>query len=89
MQRTSRTREKSQRTKSDDKKSNNKKPLEYDPRSEVVRVCHFPIAFGLSEVTCWRLRQKGDFPPVIQLGENSAGARRPDIEAWLARRAKK
>ena len=75
-------------TKAEKKSGNNKKPLAYDPRSEVVRCCHFPIVTGLSEVTCWRLRDKGDFPPVIQLSENSKGARRRDLEAWLASREK-
>jgi predicted DNA-binding transcriptional regulator AlpA len=47
---------------------------------------------GLSGVTIWRLRKKGDFPPLVRLtptaaGKNAAiGWRRSDLMAWLRAR---
>jgi predicted DNA-binding transcriptional regulator AlpA len=63
-----------------------RQPLEYDPKSDIVRHCHAPKVVGLSAVTVWRRRQTGDFPPAIQLGDNSIGYRRRDINKWLKAR---
>ncbi len=65
---------------------NHKRPLQYDPHSEIVRAEHFNRPTGLSNTTVWRLRKAGKFVPIIKLGDNSIGARRSDITAWLAER---
>lgn len=65
---------------------NYRRPLAYDPQSEIVRGEHFDRATGLSNTTIWRYRKAGKFVAVIQLGDNSIGARRSDIAAWLAER---
>ena len=67
--------------------TNHKKPLAYDPRAEVVRVVHLPIAIGVSRASVWRRRRDDPtFPKAIQLGDNSVGVRRCDLDAWLESR---
>jgi prophage regulatory protein len=68
---------------------NRKRPLAYNPVSEIVRNEHTPIVTGLSLATIWRLRRDGKFPPAIRLGENSVGFRRSDLNAWLDTRTQK
>ena len=63
-----------------------RRPLVYDPHSEIVRNEHTPIVVGLSLPSIWRRRQNGKFVPAIQLGPNSVGFRRRDLEQWLAAR---
>jgi predicted DNA-binding transcriptional regulator AlpA len=70
-----------------DKPANNKRALTYNPQSEIVRAEHWPLVTGLSSATLWRKRQAGQFVPVIKLGENSCGARRRDLDAWLEARS--
>lgn len=41
---------------------------------------------GVSLAHLDRLRQRGDFPAAIRLGEQAIGFRRSDIDAWLAAR---
>lgn len=41
---------------------------------------------GVSLAHLDRLRQRGEFPPAIRLGEQAIGFRRIDIDAWLAAR---
>lgn len=65
---------------------NHKRPLEYDPHSEIVRDVHAPKVIALSIATIWRLRKAGLFVPTIRLGKNSVGFRRADLQAWLAAR---
>ena len=69
------------------KRTNYKRPLTYNPQSDIVRAEHWPIVTGLSSTTIWRYRKAGRFVSVIQLGENSCGARRRDLEKWLDERA--
>ncbi len=73
-------------TQTQQKKTNHKKPLAYNPVSEIVRLEHAPIVTGLSSVTIWRRCKDDDFVPRIQLGKNSVGFRRSDIAAWLSER---
>jgi predicted DNA-binding transcriptional regulator AlpA len=68
---------------------NNRVPLTYNPDSEIVRAEHWPLVTGLSNTTLWRYRRADKFVPVIQLGENSIGARRTDLQAWLASKESK
>jgi predicted DNA-binding transcriptional regulator AlpA len=63
-----------------------RRPLIYDPRSEIVRELHLPLVIGISLPTAWRLQRAGQFVPRIQLSKNSVGFRRADLEAWLTSR---
>ncbi|MBA3884288.1 MAG: AlpA family phage regulatory protein [Acidobacteria bacterium] len=63
-----------------------KTPLKYDPASEIVRGEHFDRATGLSNTTIWRYRKADKFVPILRLGDNAIGARRADINEWLASR---
>ena len=40
----------------------------------------------ISKATLWRWRKAGEFPPPIQLGPNTVGWRRGDVDEWLASR---
>jgi predicted DNA-binding transcriptional regulator AlpA len=42
---------------------------------------------GLSRTQWWRLERKGKAPKRIQLGENSVGWLRHELEAWIKRKA--
>lgn len=42
---------------------------------------------GLSRVQWWRLEREGKVPKRIQLGENSVGWLRHEIQAWISERA--
>lgn len=63
-----------------------RRPLAYDPTSEIVRAEHFDRATGLSNTTIWRYRKAGKFVTIIKLGDNAIGARRRDLNAWLTSR---
>ena len=41
---------------------------------------------GLSVVSIWRLRRRGDFPPPIQLSPGRVAFRECEVLAWLAAR---
>ena len=41
---------------------------------------------GISKATLWRWRRAGGFPAPIQLGPNTVGWRREDVENWLKTR---
>ena len=41
---------------------------------------------GLSKATIYRLINRGDFPPRVQLSPRCVGWRVGDIDAWLERR---
>ena len=58
----------------------------YDERSTIVAPRHLYLAVGLSAVTVWRLRNRDQFPPPIQLSPGRVGWRRSDLERWLAQR---
>ena len=64
-----------------------KRPLVYNPVSEIIRNRHLSIVTGLSEQTIWRYRRAGRFPEHIQLGPHAIGWRRATIEQWIAERA--
>ena len=40
----------------------------------------------ISKATLWRWRKAGEFPHPIQLGPNTVGWRRGDVDEWLASR---
>lgn len=42
---------------------------------------------GLSKITWWRYERAGTAPRRIQLGRNSIGWLRSELEAWVAERA--
>jgi len=42
---------------------------------------------GLSRVQWWRLEREGDAPRRVQLGKNSVGWLRHEVEQWISRRA--
>jgi predicted DNA-binding transcriptional regulator AlpA len=41
---------------------------------------------GVSVVTIWRMRRRGDFPEPIRISPGAVGWRAADIEAWLRSR---
>lgn len=56
------------------------------PTPAVLRKRAVCTLLGISAATLDRLRQRGEFPPAIRLGEQAIGFRRSDIDAWLAAR---
>lgn len=41
---------------------------------------------GVSKATLWRWRRDGAFPNPVQLGPNTVGWHREDVDDWLASR---
>jgi predicted DNA-binding transcriptional regulator AlpA len=54
---------------------------------EIVREAERLRITGLSRVQWWRLERAGSVPKRVQLGVNSVGWLRHELEAWLADRA--
>jgi predicted DNA-binding transcriptional regulator AlpA len=57
---------------------------EYDPRSTVVAPKDQHLVTGVSLLTTWRLRQRGQFPEPITLSPGRKGFIRTDLEKWVA-----
>jgi len=53
---------------------------------EIVREPERYKMMGLGRVQMWRLERAGRVPRRIQLGENSVGWLRSELEQWLAQR---
>ena len=45
------------------------------------------ILLGISEVTIWRMRKRGEFPEPLRVSPRRVGWRESDIRAWLTSRA--
>lgn len=45
------------------------------------------IMLGISEVTIWRMRKRGEFPEPLRVSPRRVGWRESDIRAWLDSRA--
>jgi predicted DNA-binding transcriptional regulator AlpA len=56
------------------------------PSFEIVREPERRRMTGLSRVQWWRLERSGKVPRKVQLGENSVGWLRSELEGWLAKR---
>lgn len=54
---------------------------------QIVREAERKQMMGVSRVTMWRLEREGLAPKRIQLGENSVGWLRHEIEDWIKRKA--
>ena len=56
------------------------------PTREIVRDPERQRMTGLGRVQWWRLEKRGDAPRRIQLGANSIGWFRDELEAWVQER---
>lgn len=54
---------------------------------QIVRERERQQMMGISRVTMWRLEQEGKAPKRVQIGENSVGWLRHEIEAWIKGKA--
>jgi predicted DNA-binding transcriptional regulator AlpA len=54
---------------------------------QIVREPERKAMMGISRVTMWRLEREGLAPKRIQIGENSVGWLRHEIEGWIKRKA--
>ena len=52
----------------------------------IVRRAQLPGILGISKSTIDRLRNAGDFPAPVLLGQQALGFFRADIEQWLSTR---
>lgn len=55
-------------------------------QSAIIRPSQLPSLLGLSSATIHRLRVAGKFVKPIELGAQSIGFRRIEIEEWLSNR---
>ncbi len=53
---------------------------------EILREPEVKRMTALSRVTRWRMENAGKFPSRVQLGANSVGWRKDEIEDWLESR---
>ncbi len=56
------------------------------PSTLIIRKSALCSLLGISAATLDRLRQRGEFPPAIRLGEQAIGWTRESIDLWLANR---
>lgn len=57
------------------------------PEFQVLREADRYRLTGLSRVSAWRLERLGQFPRRIQLGQNSVGWLKHEIQAWIKTKA--
>ena len=57
------------------------------PQQAIYRLPAVCEVTGLSKATIYRLLNRGEFPPKVQLSPRCVGWRVADVEAWLAARA--
>ena len=57
------------------------------PRIAIYRLPAVLEITGLSKATIYRLINRGDFPPRVQLSPRCVGWRVKDIDEWLEQRA--
>lgn len=55
----------------------------YDPSAEIIRTRDLKAATGLTPVTVWRMRRRGEFPEPLRLSRAAVGWRRETIAKWL------
>jgi len=53
----------------------------------VIRKPELISTVALSDPTIWRLEKKGKFPKRIQLGGNSVGWLKSEVDEWLEKKA--
>ncbi|PKN63249.1 MAG: hypothetical protein CVU57_20300 [Deltaproteobacteria bacterium HGW-Deltaproteobacteria-15] len=58
-----------------------------EEQERVVRKTELLSRIGLSDATIWRMEKLGRFPKRIQLGGNSVGWLKSEVDGWLADRA--
>ena len=54
----------------------------------IIRRAQLPDILGISKSTIDRLRNSGDFPAPLLLGQQALGFLRTDIENWLLARTR-
>lgn len=53
--------------------------------TQLVRPAKVAERLGISVVTLWRMRRRGDFPPPLRIGRAVAW-RESELEAWIESR---
>lgn len=53
---------------------------------QIVRMNELLTILGVSRATINRIRAAGNFPKPVELGPNSIGFKRDEIDAWIANR---
>jgi predicted DNA-binding transcriptional regulator AlpA len=56
---------------------------EYDARSKHVSAKFLPLVVGISAITAWRMRKRGQFPEPVRLSQGRIAWLRSDLEHWL------
>lgn len=51
--------------------------------AEIIRTRDLKAATGLTPVTVWRMRRRGEFPEPLRLSRAAVGWRRETIAKWL------
>lgn len=50
----------------------------------IIRAAELAKKLTISKPTLWRMEQRGELPPKIQVSKRVSGWRESDIEAWLS-----
>lgn len=50
---------------------------------KIIRTAELAERLSISEVTIWRMRNRGELPPRIQISSRAVGWLESDIEEWL------
>lgn len=56
------------------------------PDRAIVADADFAALIGVSLATLWRLRERGELPPRVQLSERRYGTAWGEIKAWIKSR---
>jgi prophage regulatory protein len=52
----------------------------------IVRPAEVAEALGVSKVTLWRMRRRGDLPAPLRISANAVGWRESTVSRWLDER---
>jgi len=54
--------------------------------NKIIRASELAKKLTISKPTLWRMEQRGELPPKIQISKRISGWRESDIQEWLEKR---
>jgi len=54
--------------------------------NRIIRATELAKKLSISKPTLWRMEQRGDLPPKVQISKRISGWRESDIQEWMKER---